>query len=223
MKFGFALLIALAAGSLGGCSNPFAPKKHVPEGNTTRPPAPPATSPEILLDNLNRAFNDRDEVLYETLLDENFWFTETDCLGELVYANGREEELEIMGGSRDGSRPGILERFRTFEYEFTLIARTVELGRDYPDAYTEPVDDPDGHPDEDWVVFRGRTQMLMTDENNDGFRVNQVMTFKLRQDASGLWKIIRWVDDPLSGGTECGTASSKPAIGISAWAAAKQD
>jgi hypothetical protein len=199
------------------CDNPFAPKKHIPDGDVGPPPAPKATTPEILIDNLHRALNDRDKDLYETLLDENFWFTETNCLGELVFANGREEELEIMGGTRDGSEPGIFDIFRTFEFEFQLIERSLELGPEYPEAYEG---DPDGHPDEDWEVFRGRVQMLMFDDNNDGFRVDQVMTYKLRlhTDEEELWKMIRWVDDPLAG--DC--ATSKPVVGFSSWAALKQ-
>ena len=70
----------------------------------------------------------------------------------------------------------------------------------YPEAYEG---DPDGHPDEDWEVFYGRVQMLMLDENGDGYRVDQVMTFKLRQDEEGTWRIVRWIDDPLTG--SCGS------------------
>ena len=99
----FSLLALLAA----GCSNPFAPKKRKPDSTKTAQPALPATTPEILLDNLNRAMNDRDKDLYETLLDPAYWFTETNCLGEVVFENGRETELAIMGGSRDGTKPGI--------------------------------------------------------------------------------------------------------------------
>ncbi|MCC7262771.1 MAG: hypothetical protein IT369_09650 [Candidatus Latescibacteria bacterium] len=212
-----ACCLALLALVAAGCSNPFAPKPRTPPDGEPQLPAPAATTPEILIDNLSRAFNDRDKDLYETLLDEDFWFTEKNCLGEDIYFNGREEELSFMGGSRDGSKQGFFERFRTFEYEFTPILRTVELGRDYPEAVP---DDPDGHPAEDWVVFRGRTHMLMVDENSDGFRVDQVMNYKLRQGSDGLWRIIRWIDDPLAGGTECGS-SGKLVAGQVSWAEAK--
>ena len=117
------------------CSNPFAPKKVQPVGGTVKPPAEKATSPEIALDNLERAFEDRDKELYETLLDQRFWFTEDDCAGNLVFQNGREEELRIMLGSRDGSEQGILDQFRTIEYDFLLIQRRTELGRDFPNAF----------------------------------------------------------------------------------------
>jgi hypothetical protein len=196
------------------CTNPFAPKKQ--HGNNGKDPAPPATTPEQLMDNLRRAMSDRDNDLYETLLDADFWFTETDCQGDLVFANGREEELEIMGGSRDGSQDGIFDIYRTFEFEFSLLSRSVELGEEYPEAYSG---DPDGHPDEDWEVFRGQVEMLILDENGDGYRVYQTMTYKLRRTEEQLWTIIRWVDDPLSGDCE---ADKRPAD-QRAWGSVKQD
>ena len=208
-----AVLLLLAS----ACTNPFAPKKRPPGEGGGLPPAPPATTPEILMDNLHRAMRDRDKDLYETLLDQDFWFTETDCQGDLIMANGLEEELEIMGGSRDGSKPGIFDRFRTFEFEFQLIRRSVEPGAEHPEAFPG---DPDGHPDEDWEVFRGRVQMLLLDENGDGYRVDQIMTYKLRQDDDGLWKIIRWIDDPLAG--DCDTTGKRLANDLRAWAAVKR-
>jgi hypothetical protein len=204
-----ACLLAAAA-----CTNPFAPKKQT--GGHDKDPAPAATTPEQLIDNLHRAMRDRDKDLYETLLDGDFWFTETDCQGNLVFANGREEELEIMGGSRDGSQDGIFDIYRTFEFEFSLLSRTVELGEEYPEAYPG---DPDGHPDEDWTVFRGQVAMQILDENGDGYRVDQTMTYKLRLTEAGLWTMIRWVDDPLSGECEAG---KRPAPQRT-WSSLKQD
>ncbi|NKB67653.1 MAG: hypothetical protein GKR89_11360 [Candidatus Latescibacteria bacterium] len=210
------ILFAVVVG-WSGCSNPFAPSKHIPEDDTERPPAPPATTPEQLIDNLHRAMRDRDKDLYETLLDGNFWFTETDCLGDVIFENGLEQELEFIGGSRDGSRQGIFEVFRTFEFDFEITQRGVEPGIEHPINENRP-NDPDAHPDEDWEVFRGRVQMLMRDENGDGFRVDQVMIYKLRQNEEGLWKMIRWIDDPLSGDCSAGKRTADAA----AWSALKQ-
>jgi len=205
-------------------NNPFAPDKHQPTEEVILPPALPASSPEIVMDNLNKAMNERDKDLYETLIDDRFWFTETDCAGVLVWFNGKEDELEFIGGSRDGSQPGLFDIYRNFDFDFELINRTVELGVEYPIAFEG---DPDGHPDEDWEVFRGRVKMLMVDENQDGFRVDQVMTYKLRQSEEvvpadttdtgevipeqKLWKIARWIDDPLSG--DCGDLAEDGADG----------
>ena len=172
------------------------------------PAAPAATTPEILLDNLFRAFRTKDKDLYESLLDQDYWFTETNCLGDTLFENGFEEELKIMNGSRDGSNKGIFDIFRDSSYDFHLLLRSQELGSESLGTFDG---DPDGHPDEDWEIFRGRVQMLMLDENGDGYRVDQVMTYKLRLNEEGLWKIIRWIDDPLSG--DCSGTGGKIAIG----------
>ena len=178
------------------------------------------------MDNIERAFNERDKDLYETLLDERFWFTEDDCNGNLLYANGREEELEIMG-TRDGSSRGIFDVFRDVNWEFQPIERKTELGRDHPMAFEG---DPDGHPDEDWEVFRGRVEMLLLKTDDDGFRVDQAMNFKLRKNEDGIWRIVRWIDDPLSG-DNCGgdepeeeeSAKAGPSLAPSlSWSAIKQ-
>ena len=219
-----------------GGANPFAPTKHQPtDPDPTGPgPAPPATGPEQLMLNLSRAMNTRDKDLYESLIDEDFWFTETDCTGELIWENGLEEELEFIGGSRDGTKPGIFDIYRDeFIFEFTLINRSVELGIDHPLA--DEVD-PNGHPTEDWEIFRGRSEILMTeitDEEVNGFRVDQIMTYKLREvapagdDSIAVWKIRRWVDDPLSG--DCGEATDPigklapdRSSGLFSWAAIKE-
>ena len=151
------------------------PKTH--RNRAAGPAAPEATTPVQLMDNLARAMRTRDKELYESLLDKDFLFTEFNCLGEVEFFNNLEEELEIMAGSRDGSQPGIFDIYRDFDFDFELISRDLELGSEYPDSYPG---DPDGHPDEDWEIFRGRVQMLLLDENGDGFRVDQIMNYKLR-------------------------------------------
>ena len=45
------------------------------------------------------------------------------------------------------------------------------------------------------------------------------MNFKMRQGADSLWRIVRWIDDPLAG--DCGDSSGKPA-GPIPWSAVKR-
>ena len=220
----FALLSFCGLLALSACDI-FAPETIPPNPGIIGPdtePAPPATTPEQFMDNLARAMRTRDKVLYESLLDKDFLFTEPNCLGEVEYHYGLDKELEIMTGSRDGSQPGIFDVYRDFSYEFKLTRRSQELGSDYPEAFP---DDPNGHPDEDWEVFYGRVQMLLLDENGDGFRVDQNMTYKLRLDPDdGTWKIVHWIDDPL-GGADCGgevSEAGKRLANALSWAALKQ-
>jgi hypothetical protein len=194
------ILLAVTVLALAGCSNPFAPPPGV-RPDQPEPPSVPATTAAVVMMNLQRAFNEDggNEVLYESIIDDDFWFTETDCRGDLILANGREDELGLMFGSRDGSSLGVFKVYRQVEWTFTPSRRETELGRDYPDAFDG---DPDGHPDEDWEVFRGRVEILLLEVKGEGFRVDQVMSFKMRQGSDGLWRIVRWIDDPLSG--DCG-------------------
>jgi hypothetical protein len=205
MKYKWTPILLAVVLLVGACSNPFAPATRTPE-DEVKEPAKEATEPEIVMDNLERAFEDRDKELYESLLDERFWFTEPDCAGNISFFNDREAELEIMG-SRDNS-DGLLDQFRTIEYTFSILqnGRTRELGLNHPIAFEN---DPDGHPDEDWEVFRGRVEMLLLTTPEDGFRVDQLMTFKLRQGEDGLWRIARWVDDPLDSGNDCNASTPK--------------
>ena len=162
------------------------------------------------MENLERAFEERDPDLYASLLDDGFWFTEEDCLGQLLYYNDKQVELDVMGGG-DSTR-GIFDVFRTIEFGFWTSKRHDELGADAPVAFEGDID---GHPEEDWHVYRGRVEMLLLYEPDEGFFVDQVMTFKLRQDEAGTWRIRRWADDPLS--RDCSESSGEPAVTTESW------
>ena len=159
------------------------------------PPAQ-ASTPKIATDNLQRAFNERDKDLYETLLDSRFWFSETDCLGDFIFVNGLEEELEIVGGSRDGSIPGIYGAFRTIEWDFQLGRRLTELGcsiRIGSKGIRTAIPTRTGR------LMRGDVDMILLQSSDEGFRISQTMTFKLRLGEDGLWRMARWEDDPIGG------------------------
>ena len=53
-------IVLLALAALSGCGNPFPPDKQAGAGEI-QGPAPDATTPEILMDNLARAMRDRDK------------------------------------------------------------------------------------------------------------------------------------------------------------------
>ena len=49
-------------------------------------PSPLALTQEALMDSLGQAMRNRDIELYKSLLADRFWFSETDCTGELTFA-----------------------------------------------------------------------------------------------------------------------------------------
>ena len=163
------------------------------------------------MENLERAFEERDPDLYESLLDDGFWFTEADCLGELLYYNDRQDELSVMGADGDDSRRGVFEVFQTIEFYLVAEERYDELGADSPMAFEGDID---GHPEEDWHVYRGRVEMLLLHKPDEGVQVDQMMTFKLRQDEDGTWLIRRWSNDPLA--RDCSESGEEPA-GAESW------
>ena len=202
-----ALLSAHCADS--GYGPPLPPSPPDAGGEGAAPPV--ASTPEIAMENLERAFEERDPDLYESLLDDNFWFTEADCRGQLMYYNNRQHELAIMGADGDDSRRGVFEVFQEIEFYLVAEERYDELGADSPMAFEGDVD---GHPEEDWHVYRGRVEMLLLHTRDDGYQVDQVMTFKLRQDEAGTWRIRRWADDPLE--RDCSESGEEPA-GAESW------
>lgn len=214
----YCTVVAVVVVAVCSCERGPFPIMPVPVPETED--APPATTTEQLLDNLDRAMRDRDKALYETLLDENFQFTEFDCLGNIVFYNDLEKELNIIVGSRDdredssSTEKALFDIFNEFHYDFHFLLRWQELGSEHPETFPG---DPDAHPDEDWEVFSGRVLMRMLDENGDGYRVDQPMTFKVRYDEKGLWRIVRWIDDPLTG--SCG--SGEILVKASTWGSIK--
>ena len=56
------------------------------------------------------------------------------------------------------------------------------------------------------AAYVGETRHVLEDSGQILSRANQALAtlerYKLRLDEEGLWKIIRWIDDPLSG--DCG-------------------
>ena len=175
VMLGLSMAIGLA------CNNPFAPKKTDPVGKEIEP----ATTPEKLLIRLDYAMNERLWEDYESLLDDNYWFSEPNDLDSLDFEWGKDRDVESV--------KNIFQEHETFTFEFLQTQRRTERKEEYPG------EGHDAHPDEDWEVFYGHVEMFMLEPNGlDGFRVDQFMTFKLRYNLeTKLWYIIRWIDDPL--------------------------
>ena len=199
------LLSALLAG-ITACESDSKPIKSEPV-----PEVEEATTVEIFLTNFERAMDQRDEELLDQLLDERFFFSQDDCLGQNVFVNDRKTYLECLTGNSDGSLEGIWDIFRDFNFDYNLIERTVELGPEFPNAFEG---DPDGHPDEDWEVLRLQISVLMTDGQDNGSRINKIVFLKLRRDEAGLLRLVRWDNDSLAGDCSNGeSVNQEPSLG----------
>jgi hypothetical protein len=181
-------ILGLLLASTLACQNPFAPNRSK---RAKREPVP-ATTAENCIARLDYVMNERDWEKYESLLDDDYWFSEPNDVDSLNFEWGKDVDI---WGQEDPYVAGvkkIFEGVESFTFEFEEPQRWTEHGRDYPG------EGHDAHPNEDWEVFYGFVRMLMMKPDGDGYRVDQFMTFKLRKSTgTNLWYIIRWIDDPL--------------------------
>lgn len=193
---------------LSSCSkettNPVSPKSY-----------PPATTPEILLDNLSAAIVSLDEVFYQSLFSEDFLFREYNCNGNLGFINDFDEELDIIVGSE--SQPSIFRIFVEIKFSFQLDNQYTEAGIE-PDPSL--ADSLDYHPGEDWEILRGRLKMELIDEKSDCILVDQFMVFKLRENNDQLWKIAQWTSEPPE--DDCSTGKLNLAVKEDTWGNVKR-
>jgi hypothetical protein len=148
---------------------------------------PGGVTPRSAMVDLMLAFGHKDESQYQSLLDEQYLFTEVDCDGKVLYENDKAEEMQILFGAPEGATVGAFDFFRSVDFRLIPSKFETELG-------AEP-GSPDDHPGEDWEVIRGRGIMLLLEATDDGYRVEQPMVIKMRQSSDALWRLVRWIDD----------------------------
>ena len=62
-------------------------------------------------------------------------------------------------------------------------------------------------------------EIRLLERPDEGYSVDQVMTFKMREGDNDLWRIVRWLDDPLS--TDCGEGESAKPAGTTTFSSVK--
>lgn len=183
--------------SLFGCSNSISPDEGDKEGDDFY-----WVEPDLVMEALSRAFNDRDKDLYEIVIADDFRFTESDCGGNFIYDYGKEEELRILG-TRDGSSRGIFDIYRTIEWEFLLARRWNSQW---------PPGEQAGPEEEEWEGFRGLVKITLLNQPGESYLVEQMMTFKVALDG-----IKSWVAHPVC------AEDDKPELGSSlSWGSFKE-
>ena len=110
--------------ALGASLNPFAPEKHTPKA-ASMPPArmlPRPNSPERPRPRHARTARISTKPLTRTSGCRNR------CSATLVGHCSKMRSWVVY----DGSRSGIFDIFRTFEFDFELIRRSPEIGNEFP-------------------------------------------------------------------------------------------
>lgn len=175
----YRLLLVLFCGvCLLGCSNPFSPSVIGP--STIRPVAP-QTDPDSVLHNFKYAYEHRDSIVYENLLDEDFVFIYRD-LDRVV---GTEVMMEIQRDGKGGDLYVTRALFRTFDE----IRLDTWIARSAPDSVGEQT----------WKARKVTFHLSLRDTDGDYDYLHMEATgfaeFFFRQsEKDHLWRIIRWID-----------------------------
>jgi hypothetical protein len=161
-----------------GCFNPFSPSVI---GPSSIKPIARQTDPDSVLHNFKYAYENRDSIVYENLLDKDFIFIYRD-LDRVV---GTEVTVEIPRDGRGGDLYVTRALFRTFD-EIRLDTWIVRPG-------------PDSVGQETWKARRVTFHLSLRDTDGDYDYLHMEATgfaeFLFRQsEEDKLWRIVRWID-----------------------------
>jgi hypothetical protein len=177
------LLLVMAFYALAmSCFNPFSPSVI---GPGVLKPIAPQVNPDSVLYNFKYAYENRDSVVYENCLDEDFVFTywdQTDVQGIFETELSRSEDLRVTK-----------DLFRVFD-EITLQEWKVESA---PDSIGEEI----------WKARIVSYDLLVWDTDGDYsyqyLHASGYAEFLFRESRKdNLWRIVRWIDRTIRTGSD---------------------
>jgi hypothetical protein len=169
----FLILLALTA----SCFNPFSPSVI---GPSLLKPIAARIDPDSVLYNFKYAYENRDSIVYEDCLDEDFIYTywdQSDVQGIVETELLRGEDLRVTSAL-----------FRFFD-DISLDKWEVEPAPDSLDSVTGEI----------WKARVVRYDLLVWDTDGDygydSFSASGSAEFLFRQSKTdNLWRIVRWID-----------------------------
>lgn len=171
----FLILIPLAL--TVSCFNPFSPSVT---GPSVLKPIAPRIDPDSVLYNFKYAYENRDSIVYEDCLDEDFIYTyydQNNVQGIYETELRRAEDLRVTK-----------DLFRVFD-DISLDKWKVEPAPDSLDSITGEI----------WKV-RVVTYVLLVwdtdgDRNYESYSASGSAEFLFRRsEKDNLWRIVRWID-----------------------------
>ena len=168
-------LLALAGLALAvGCFNPFSPSVT---GPSVLKPIAPRIDPDSVLYNFKYAYENRDSIVYEDCLDEDFIYTYYDqdnVQGIYETELGRAEDLRV---TKDLFRVFDEITYHEWKVKSAPDSIGVEVWKVRVVTYDLLVRDTDGDRSYEWYSASGSAEFL--------FR---------RSEKDNLWRIVRWID-----------------------------
>ncbi len=145
-------------------------------------------APEVVIENLKVAFNDRDIDLFERCLHPDYFYESPSEIDSLDVRWARSEEVRIVGE--------IFDDCTAFVFNTSTYSNIKEYGSNiqYPPPGSEISDE---HPDDIWYIFTYDISMDLYLKTYGDLKVQQFMEFVLVEDPENHWSIIRWIDETI--------------------------
>ena len=167
----------------------FAPKEGEKRVDDTVGKWQDPVHPEIVIENLKVAFNDRDIDLYERCMHENYFYESISNTDSLNVTWSRSTDVSVMDNLFDDCLSFVFTPIQSsviFEYG-SAIADTLHISGGALIS--------DEHPNEIWRIYNYDISMDLSFKTHGEIRVHQFMKFVMVEDENEEWSIIRWIDE----------------------------
>ena len=145
-------------------------------------------APEVVIDNLKVAFNDRDIDLFERCLHPDYFYESPSEIDSLEVKLARSEEVQIIGR--------IFDDCTAFVFTTSAYSMIKEYGSNFQDEdIPQGSNKSDEHPDDIWYIYTYDISMDLYLKTYGDQKVQQFMKFVLVEDQENHWSIIRWIDE----------------------------
>jgi len=164
----------------------FAPKEGEKRPNPPGKWQEPIT-PDIVVENMNVAFNDLDIDFYERCIHEDYFYdspSEIDSLS--VESWSRSTDVRVMGN--------IFDDCTSIVYTPIYISQVKEYGKNVPDI-PQGAEISEGHPNQIWYKYNYNISIDLYSRKYGELKVQQFMIYIFVEDPKNHWSIIRWIDE----------------------------
>ncbi|MFC1541126.1 hypothetical protein ACFL50_01610 [Candidatus Latescibacterota bacterium] len=181
-----ASILIAAALSMLSSSCIFAPKEGERKVDDTVGKWQTPVAPDIVIENLKVAFNDRDIDLYERCLHVNYFYESISEIDSLNVSWSRSTDVSVMRNLFDDC------------LSFVFIPIQSSIIKEYGSGITdipEGAQISDEHPNEIWRIYNYDISMDLSFRTHGEMRVHQFMKYAMVEDENGHYSIIRWIDE----------------------------
>ena len=157
----------------------------------------PAGVPETVIDNVLYSLSNRDVDWFEDQLDAGYLYFYVDQEGNVQVTYTSSCEVEILGDAEGNLDSGLFAQYPVIDVELVLEGRYE--GPSVTDMYSDFLGSGAGSY-QDMVAFRGLMNFGLAERDSSNVALVQRSTLIVRKTTEDIWKLLRWVDEPVIDG-----------------------